>query len=298
MLTSAVSVSTEASELLDLNHLSGDRGEIAEIMIRVVDSVEGYSSGNSTHCYRDLRCKDPRLSRRLREFATTGVLLRLRDPWFAGHWARARKAREEVAEALAAVLAREHNIAPSEIRTAHCKISVFTAGGAQPVDDAVVIFDDVVGGLRLTSPLFTTFDKLLDRLQLATELASGEALLGCGAVTRLRDWYESLKGKVEQHDAAQQPPAQLSLPEPALGEVEILAPGSIAGIRLGGDLQERRLLAPELKRIRDDEVLGYRYEARPGTRAWVPHDRLVPLGEDWKRALWSPGSATIREIAA
>jgi predicted transcriptional regulator len=91
------------------------------------------------------------MSRKRREFTTTGVVVRIQVDWF-GHSQRAIRARQEVADALAAVLAHDQNGAPSDIRTVHARIAICTAAGPRRTEDAIVVFDNVVGGLRLTAP--------------------------------------------------------------------------------------------------------------------------------------------------
>ena len=107
----------------------------------------GYRCGSAVYCYRDLKEKTG-VSQSQREFATTGVVLQIQEPWFTGNSEHALKTRT-TSEALAAVLSREHGIAPSEIRTAHSSIAIYTDARPRRVDDAIVIFDNVVGGLRL-----------------------------------------------------------------------------------------------------------------------------------------------------
>jgi DEAD/DEAH box helicase domain-containing protein len=297
LISSTVSVSTASGELIEDHLLEGERGQFAEILLKVADWVEGFACGSAVHWYRDLRAANWRMSRRPREFATTGIVLQIKEPWFTGKSQHALKMRQATAEALAAVLAREHNIARSDIRTAHSGIALYGAAGPRAVDDAIVIFDNVVGGLRLTSPLFSNFAAILDRLERASELAREEAMLSVATVNRLREWYESL-GRAGDASIDVSPPADPPPGASAAGEIMIFGPGSIVGARIRGNFQERTLLAPRYAKVGDNDVLGYDYECREGARGWVPHDFLEPIGHDWHHALWNPSSNAIREVAA
>jgi DEAD/DEAH box helicase domain-containing protein len=267
---------------------------MAEILLKVADSVVGYRCGSAVHLYRDLKDKNWRLRRRMREFATTGVVLQIQQPWFTGSSEHAVQTRKRVSEAIAAVLSRDHGIAPSEIRTAHSSIAVYTPSGPRAVQDAIVIFDNVVGGLRLTSPVFSKFENILDRLKRASSIAGTDAILSDVLVERLRDWFESLSDNdsvsgVNRGD----PPPDTGPP----GMFMVYAPGSLVGVRVRGSFQERRLLAPKIACIGDNDVLGYQYECE-GASGWLPHDYVEPVGHDWRHVFWSPASNEIREVAA
>lgn len=288
LLSSKVSVSIASGELLDGRLLRGSSGMLAEILLKVADAVEGYRIGSTVFSYRDLRQKNWHMSRKIREFATTGVVIRIQEHWFAGASEHAIKTRQSVAEALAAVLAREHNIAPSEIRTAHTRIAIYERSGPRLVDDAIVLFDNVVGGLRLTSPIFTHFDELLERLDRAWNMAGEQALLDRGTVGRLREWHSGLGSAASEARA---------LPEPKGGELVIYAPGSVVAVRVRGNPIERKLQGPAFVNVFGNDMLGYRYECPEGS-GWVPSDQVEPIGHDWQHALWDPDTNKIREVAA
>lgn len=290
LLCSKVNVSTASGELIDDHLLEGPKGTFAEVLLKVADSVDGYRMGNVTSWYRDLRLTNWKMTHKLREFASTGVVLRIQEPWFSGQSEHAIKMRQTVAEGLAAVLAREHNIAPSEIRTAHTRIAIYEQNRPRVVDDAIVLFDNVVGGLRLTSPLFTNFADLLHRLDRAVEIAGEKAIMTTDIVRRLREWYGCLST-----------PSQGAAPAPLIaesGELLIVAPGSIIGVRFRGNLIERKVIAPASARFEDQEMLGYRCESERGGTLWVAHDQVETIGHDWQHALWNPVTNEIRGLAA
>ncbi|MEA1015150.1 DEAD/DEAH box helicase [Sphingosinicella sp. LY1275] len=289
LLSTQVSASTQPGEIIDGRLLSGDVGVLAEMVLRVTDSVEGYRIGSTALPYRELSQTDRRMTRKYREFTTTGILCRVEEEWFRGDSDVALRHRQAVADALAAVVAREYNVAPSDIRTAHTRIAVCGPDGPRRVEDAVVIFDNVVGGLRLTSPLFSDFEQLLGRLHRAADLAGEEALLSSPAIDRLAAWRQRLSPSgAGLHVAARDPEDGLL----------IFAPGSEVALRVNGNLVERTLLEPRLFDLGDGKLLMYRYETSPGVSGWVPHGQVEPIGHNWHHAVWDPVSNEVREIAA
>jgi DEAD/DEAH box helicase domain-containing protein len=194
-----------------------------------------------------------------------------------------------VSEALKVVLAMEHNVAPAELRSAHQNISLCSLAGSKPIDDAIVIFDNVSGGLRLSSPLFSAFSGVLDRLERAVTMAGDAALLPRATVERLRLWHSAL--------GAAKAPCQL---EPSLeaGEVLVFAPQSEVSVRIRGALEERKIIEPQYLSMGDQDVLMYKYEAAPDVHAWVAHDQVQAVGDNWRQLIWNPASNQYRPVCA
>jgi DEAD/DEAH box helicase domain-containing protein len=289
LLRTCVSVSFDAAEVIDRRYAEGEGGCLAEISMRVTDSVEGYRIGSTAMPYRELRKTNRRMCRRYREASSTGVVIRICEPWFAGSGDASLKTRHCVAEALKAVLAMEHNVAPGELRSAHQNISLCSLAGAKPIDDAVVVFDNVAGGLRLSAPLFSSFPALLDRLERAASLAGDEALLSLPTVERLRAWHAGLDSAGGQ---------QSEVPALEAGELVVFAPESEVAVRIRGVLEERKLIEPQFLSMGEQDVLMYKYEAAPDVHAWVAHDQVQAIGSNWSQVIWNPISNHFREIEA
>lgn len=288
MLRTLVNVCYENDQLIEQHLRSGEHGSLAETCLRVVESVEGVVAGTTPQTYRELGDTDRRMRRKQREFATTGIVLRIDAPWFNGDGKNQVAARRAVAKAVSALLAREYSIAPGDIRTAHTGIGVASYSGVRRIDDAVVVFDSVEGGLRLTAPLFVEFELFLDRLARAAEMAGTEALLPEASVGLLKEWYDSLSP-----DPSAPAPAV-----PAHGQIMIYAPETLIGVQIQGNFIERRIIKPELVMIGDDEELMYRYDLGERGTGLVRHDRVEPVGQDWRRVMWDPETDEIQEIAA
>jgi DEAD/DEAH box helicase domain-containing protein len=289
LLRTCVSVSFDAAEVLDGRYVTGDGGCLAEISLRVTDSVEGYRIGSSAMPYRELKKDNPRMRRRYREASSTGVVIRISEPWFAGSGDASVKTRDRIAEAIKVALAVEHNIAPAELRSAHTNINLCSLAGAKPIDDAIVVFDNVAGGLRLSAPLFSSFPALLDRLERAASLAGDEALLALPTVERLRAWHAGLGSASSQRGEG---------PMLASGEIMVFAPQSEVAVRIKGVLEERKLIEPQFLSMGEQDVLMYKYEAAPDVHAWVAHEQVQAIGSNWSQVIWNPVSNQFREIEA
>lgn len=293
ILRTTVGVSHATSELQEGRLLTGPKGSLAEVRMHVTESVEGFRFGKSEMLYRELKQRDGRLSRKQRNFSTTGIVIRIDEPWFRGSSGAPAAFRDQVGRALAALLVREHGIAAGEVRSEHSGIGMHSFGASRVLDDALVIFDDLPGGLRLTSPLFTDFGHFLDRLQRGAELAGEQALLDDVSVVRLSEWFNSLSEGGNDMAAG-----SLALPDLSPDQCLIFAPHSTVGVRINGVIQERQLLGHEMLEYAGRQHLAYTYQSAPGVTGMVFHDQVEPIGHDWRQVIWDRGSDTLQELAA
>ena len=289
MLRTLVNVSHAPDAIIERRILHSDTGSIAEICLGVSESVEGYSIGSTKVPYKEARKTDERMSRKQREFSSTGILIRIDAPWFKGGGESQVAARRATSEALAELISRERSIQPSDIRSVHTGIAMMTPSGPSKIDDAIVVFDRAQGGLRLSSPIYDEFPALLNRLAKGAEMAGSDALLSATLVQQISDWYAGL----EPPDALMPPPA-INIGD----ELVVFAPGSEVGIRLRGTLIHRTIYEPQLLSIGDEDRLMYRYDLKPGASGWVSHDHVEAMGHSWRHMLWNPFSNDLREMEA
>lgn len=285
ILHKTVNVGASSEEVVSNRILSGDRGLIAEVSLQVNEAVLGYQIGGNSFLYKDLRTKDPRMSKKQREFSTTGVVLQIKDAWFSGSGQQAL-VRRAVSDALRQMILREKSIAPTDIDDSHSHIAFYQGGVPTRATDTIVIYDSIYGGLRLTEPLFEDFDEFLDRLKKAAEMAGSEALISDDIVEKLMDWHSSLQ------EGSMPIGQQLVAPD---GELVVYEPGSIVSVRMNGTLVERELLEVTFLNMGETKLLMYRYKNRDDGDSWVPHDQIEPTGQDWKQVFWNPGSNTFSD---
>jgi DEAD/DEAH box helicase domain-containing protein len=267
LLKSTASASLNAEGIFDRHNLVSDQGVFAECRLKVSEAVFGYTYGGKKMLYSELAPKNAHMRQQRRDFETTGVLIRIDEPWFRGAAPREVNIRKRVAEALKAILLSEQGIPAGEIDYAHTGIDIVACDGPQKLDNAIVIFDDVPGGLRLTQPLFEDFDAILDRLDRGAGMAGEDSLLEPPIIERLRDWYGSLT------------PSEA--PETGTSTDRLFAPGSMVGVSIHGEMRMRKLLGHQFVNLDGTDRLMYNYEVEGGT-ALVSATAIRPVGSDWR----------------
>ena len=165
----------------------GRNGLMAEVRIRVFESVEGYKMGSKSYAYSDLHVDNPNMERKERIFSTTGVILKIEEDWFSTPANRA-----EIASGLHDLLCRDRSISFQDVDFAHTRISVRTATEANSITDAIVIYDGVHGGLRLTENLFAEFERHLEKMIAGADRAGDDALVSGELALRLQEWARTL----------------------------------------------------------------------------------------------------------
>lgn len=288
ILKKTVNVSLNSDEIVAGRLLTGEFGAIAEINVQVNESVEGFSIGGKSFLYRDLRAQDPRMTRKQREFRSTGVLIKIAEPWFSGSGPQANT-RLGVAEGLKNLLLREKSISPNDIDCAHTNIAFYVDGAPRRATDTIVIYDSIYGGLRLTEPLYGDFSDYLALLEKGAQLAGPNAFIDTDTVSRLRAWFETLAPGVAAITGA---------PIAADGEYLIYAPGSEVALLHQGVLVDRVLIAPNLMPMGDTVMLMYSYQSGNRGAAYIPHDQIQATGQNWHYAFWNPETGEIRDADA
>lgn len=265
LLSSTATAALDDQGIFDDHLYAGDRGAVAECRLKISETVFGYTYAGKKMLYSELGHKNAQMRQQRRSFETTGVLIRIQEPWFSGSAPSEVKVRKKVAEAISAILLSERGIPAGEIAIAHTGIAAVDYRGPHKLDDAIVIFDDVSGGLRLTQPLFEGFLEILDRLDRGAGMAGEDSLLDPPIIERLRNWYDSLSPTAIK-------PGDLT--------ERLFAPGSIVGVSIRGELHIRKLLGHQYVNLDGVDRLMYNYEVENGT-ALVSAAAIRAIGSDW-----------------
>jgi len=287
ILRKQVNLSLQADGIIDGRILTNETGLLAEVYVQVNESVEGYRIGNATRMYRDLRAENPAMSRKQRDFRTTGLVLRIEADWFRGSEDAQRRIREHVADGLRDLLSSEFGIAPHDIDSASSNIGLLTTSGPVRLTDAVVIYDAVYGSLRLTEALYDAFPTYLARLDRGAALAGAEAFVSDDIADRLRSWAEKLAppGTIDF--------SNIEIPD---GWRLVYKRGSIVGIYMNGVLFERELIEPTIVPFPGStSALFYKYRVNDGD-AYIPHDQIEAVGQEWGWELWNPDTGEFRDV--
>lgn len=289
ILRKSVTIDLSRDGIIQGRLKKGSSGILAEAHLQINESVEGYTIGGNQFRYREERAKNPNMQRKQRDFRTTGIILKIEDEWF-----NSPTVRQEVADGLRELLARERSIAPQDIDSAHTNIAILEANGPRrSISDVAVIYDSVYGSLRLTENLFDEFGRFIERLRRGAELSEGDGIVSAETAEHLEVWYQSLS------DGGQVP--ELPSTEIPEGWQLVYASGSVVGIYSGGILHERELL--EARYIDDpfnpgNRVLYYSYRDdrnRNGISS-TPADAVVPTGYDWDWTLWNPETGEYKDL--
>lgn len=283
MLRRTVNVAFGPDDVVEGRIKSG-AGLLAEVYLQVNESVEGYRIGSTPYLYRDLRQKNPRMSRKQRDFRTTGVVLKIEEPWFSGGGPQESQTRAAVAQGLAAMLKRERSIAANDIDSAATNIALWENGALRRVTDTIVVYDSIYGGLRLSESLFDELADYLERLARAATLAGEEAFVSRDLADKLRVWASGLQ------QGAPVPDRDLVAPE---GQYVIYMPGSVVSVLNQGVLMERVLNTPSLIDFGGGQTLVYSYDTGGRGLGMVPHDQVQATGQDWSLGFWDPQTSAI-----
>ena len=265
-------------------------GLLAEAQVQVNESVEGYSIGNTQNSYKDLQATNPRMRRKQRNFRTTGVIVQIEDDWFANP-----SVRREVADGLRDLLARDRSIAPQDIDSVSTNISLIS-GGASParVTNAVVIYDSVYGGLRLTENLFDEFNQYVELLVTGAGLSRGNGIVSIETAESLAEWAEGLSdfdGLIHA-SALVEPPSDGNW-------MQVFKPGSLVGVFIAGNVVDREIVGLEYRDFFNSgsPVLYYSYyDPRNNGTSYTPGDGIQPIGHDWEWVWWNPDTGEYLEL--
>lgn len=289
MIYKKVRASLAAEDIVDGHLMCSEEGLLAEVHLQVTESVVGYSIGSTRVLYSDLRKTDPRMRAQHRSFTTTGVILQINADWFTGTDGRQLSARKAVGEALRELLIREEGISSGDVDFAETGIAICNGGAPFNVTNGLVFYDTVEGSLRLTKVLFEKLPEICERLALAADVAGDAALLSQDLGDRLSAWLGTL-----EHSRASAAVA----PEVSPGEYLVYAPGSEVSVTIKGVEHERRLGPPQLMTLNDTDVLVYPFDGEAPGKSFVAHDKVIPIGNQWRQVIWNSSSDELRELAA
>ena len=275
------------------HYKESEAGLLCECDLQVTERVIGYRERGVNKLYKDLRQENPRLTAKTRDFRTTGIVLRIDQPWM-----HEKGLKENIADALKDLVVREYSVSPQDINCVATNIALVQKGMRKAISDGIVIYDSTYGSLRLTEPIFTDLGRLIERFERAIELTEPDEdpPLPESAVRNLRKWWEELS------DTTVPPVEDNVIPD---GFIQVLKPESRVSMRDNqGVLRDIEIVAPEMF---DPRSLGYegdiklvyqyRLDGSPSGNSSmkVAADAVTPTGDEWSWVLWSPTTGEFRE---
>ena len=162
-------------------HSDPEKGYIAEVHATVTERTIGCSNGSTQEIYAI--DEQP-----IRIFDTTGVLIRIEEPW--AQWL---PPRQNMGYTLKRFTCYDQSIATWDIQHSEEPINISSKKNpdGQFIPNALIIFDTTNGSLRLTQALFQNITDYTSRLQRAVEL-EGETI-DQDMVTKLSEWVKGLQ---------------------------------------------------------------------------------------------------------
>ncbi len=286
LLRKSVTVDLSQRGIVDGRVRRGNAGVIAEVEVQVNESVEGYRIGGRSFRYSDLRKKNANMSRERRFFRTTGIVIKIEEDWF-----KSRAVREEVANGLNDLLCRDKSISPRDVDTAARNVLIRKASAPQPLADAIVVYDSVYGGLRLTESLLDEIDDYIEKLRRAVKFAGEDAIVSEWTLNQLEAWLKTL----DSTDLGES--IEIDVPE---GWFVIYKPGSLVSLSVYSGLVEREIVKPVFGAPfgEGEPSLNYFCKdlAQPDVRSTISHESVVPTGAGWELMLWNPDTDEYRDL--
>ena len=141
------------------------QGEIGQVKLVVTESVEGYlDHEGQVQQYHRIQAVDPNRSRKAWDFPSSGVHIRIKEPWFDGDSGEPWQARHQIADTLRSHLAYRKSVALADISTAVDNVFVQTPRGYVLSNNSVLVYDNVYGGLGLTEALWSNLEEYAEQL--------------------------------------------------------------------------------------------------------------------------------------
>ena len=290
-----VTADLSGGRLLGARHTTKPQGSVSSLQLVVTNSVEGFYDGNGTlHEYRTTHKINPNLSRKEKDLPTQGILLQIRQTWFQGEAGEPWVARMQVAQALMEHLAYRRSIARGDLGVAVDNIFVRTPQGYKLSDSAIVVYDNIFGGLDLTGQLWSNMKEYAAQICEAAQTAGhrsggGNSNNGGGGIHR--DNAQRLCKWLEQPDAEEQKPDYGLDPH---GKWRVLRPGTKVGAY---NAFSEKMEPSEISRPVWSEGVKHAVETVTGHSFLMNEENLDTGGrKDW--VLWDPVTNLISELTA
>ena len=179
--------------------VSPHTGTYATVSLQLWTSVEGYifrATGDTKMVdYLDARdSENPALSRKAVLMPTTGFFLYINAPWLSPETHDGPYNLSDTAHILAEDLSYQRSIAIQNIGIATANILIaHTPNEAHLLENAIILYDNVHGGLGLTDPITAELPSI------ATRLASAPSQ-NPAALHQLKSWLEHATGPFQPPD--------------------------------------------------------------------------------------------------
>ena len=150
-----VTLKLDTGSVIDNRCKVNAAGTVAELKAVVTGSVEGFEDESGmTQYYQRLKDLDPRKTRKQGEFPTTAVYIEMNEAGFTGEFGEPWGARHLVAESLRNQLEYRKSIRQFDVESGVDNIFVEAKEGYYLANNAIVVYDNVYGGIGLVEDLY------------------------------------------------------------------------------------------------------------------------------------------------
>ena len=278
-----VNLDHQQENIINSHMQSHSKGLIAELRVNITESVEGYKpQDDQVQLYHRLKVKDPRKTRKQREFPTTGVHIQIDERWFTGDAGEPWQARQQVANALRMYLAYNKSIAAPDIKALAENIIIETPTGSYLSNSSIVVYDNIFGGLGLVQYLYEELPQYAQALTRGNQVGNhNSALIHPDNAERFYQWLRHINTSL---------PGQT--PTPTTGDWWlVLVPDTPV-----------QVYSPNLNEMANGKVTqhswhdGTHYTVEtPDETISVPTTAATPLATpDW--VLWQPSTNLYKEL--
>ena len=242
--------------------------------------------GDTPRYYRNISAKDPRRSRKQREYPTTAVHIQISEPWFTGSAGEEWLARDQIAQALRRHLSYQGSIALPDLGAQVDNIFIATPRGFHMSNNSIAVYDNVYdnvyGGLGLVGALYQDIQRYARQLTMGSGSERVRARVMPDHAERFRRWVE--RG---QHDPQARPE------EPGPGTWwRVIRPGSAVETF---DQDRSVMVQGTIERCLWQEAIVYQVETPTGPVMATDHQvTITDANVDYH--LWMPSKNIYEEI--
>ena len=101
LIRTFVNISVERDGVVEGHYRANEAGFLSECQCQITERVEGFVDRGERKLYRELQTSNPNMRAKTRDFRTTGVVLRIGEPWFTR-----KGVKERVGDVLRSLLLR------------------------------------------------------------------------------------------------------------------------------------------------------------------------------------------------
>ena len=256
-------------------------GAVAELKAVITVSVEGFGDESGmTQYYLQLKDLDPRKTRKQRVFPTTAVYIEMSDVGFTGELGEPWQGRHLIVEYLRSQLAYRKSIRLFDIQTGVDNIFMEAGEGFYLADNAIVVYDNVYGGIGLVEDLYQ------DLPEYALNMSRG-AVEGSG------DFYSETAERFANWMRRHQESGEGTAPKPGRGNWwRVIKPGSPVTLF---SKKRNDMTCGTIEEYSWNE--GVRYQVRVEDELIEAADRqLAAAGQDFDWLIWQPETGRRREL--